>query len=122
MSDDSKTELLGSKHKCDYSCDLEGPCSVCWSVINAAEEVLADLRTLDEYAKNAGAVALTHPYPCHGEWYIDNDVTGEFFKGPTPDAARAKAAARVREQANGAKKCPICDSTDHSPYSCDVGS
>jgi hypothetical protein len=90
--------------------------------VDADARALADVRTLDEWA---GMRPLHDPDRMAGwKWSLvdegvldapdrfmcelrnlrcPEDEDGECFTGPTPDAARAKAAAWVREQAEERK-------------------
>jgi hypothetical protein len=65
----------------------------------ADAQALADMRTLDEWAAGQ-PIRTPSPSPHRtevGDWFIWLS-TGKYFDGPTPEAARAKAAAWVREQ------------------------
>lgn len=80
----------------------------------AGAQALADVRTLDEWAadreRDEGPETASHTTrrptnPIRGEWVThlfsgyEGDEDQHDFYGATPDEARAKAAAWVREQA-----------------------
>lgn len=65
----------------------------------ADAQALADVRTLDDWAKfHRDYAPAPRPYaPASGGWFIQL-APFKAFDGSTPDEARAKAAAWVREQ------------------------
>lgn len=86
----------------DYGCDPEA-----FAELEADAQALADVRTLDAWARANPDDTLTPRYRGYPDaspeeqWeiYVGNDEWGLFA---TPDAARSAAAVWVREQAKGA--------------------
>lgn len=73
------------------------------AAMQADAQALADVRTLDAYyAKEQLDEPLAPHINDSGSWVVLCAGTPVGW-GPTPDAARALAAAWVREQAKGAK-------------------
>ncbi len=83
--------------------------SVLWAALEADAQALADMRTLDEWRKNRPAnkhrsVDETNESEVRlneqpSRRYMKQRGYYVTFTGPTPEAARAKAAAWAREQA-----------------------
>jgi hypothetical protein len=83
-------------------------CDQLWSTLRADAQALADVRTLDAAATETN-FWRTRPagyglaFNCaRMVWSSGAWLSAEVFDAETPDAARAKAAAWVREQAKGA--------------------
>lgn len=79
--------------------------------LRADAQALADVRTLDEWARECFGGWNTAP-GFRAEWYrcsvYNAAMTTKTFDGRTPDEARAKAAAWARGQAKGAPEPRPC--------------
>ncbi len=72
-------------------------------VLAGESRAMADVRTLDDWAEKPGNGWRTHELYFHVDHWSSYlvEIAGPYvtpFKGATPDEARAKAAAWVREQ------------------------